>query len=44
MPISIWILFAILVLAPGAALHKSRRLDWRALLLLTCVLTLLSQG
>jgi hypothetical protein len=44
MPISIWILFAVLLLAPGAAWHKSHRLDWRAILLLICVLTLLSQA
>jgi hypothetical protein len=42
MTISIWILFAVLVLAPGAAWHKSRHLDWRAILLLICVLTLLA--
>ena len=41
MTIFIWILFAILILAPGATLHKSRRLDWRAILLLICMVTLL---
>jgi len=42
--ITIWILFALLILAPGAAWRKSHRLDWRAILLLICVLALLSQG
>jgi hypothetical protein len=41
MTISIWILFAVLLLAPGAAFRKSRRLDWRAILLLICTVTLL---
>ena len=42
MTIFLWILFAVLLLAPHAALHKSRRLDWRAILLLICELTLLA--
>lgn len=42
MTIFLWILFALLLLAPGAALHKARRLDWRAILLLMCVGTLLA--
>ncbi len=42
MTVFLWILFIVLVLAPGAALHKSRHLDWRAILLLICVVTLLA--
>ncbi len=41
MTLFLWILFVVLVLAPGAALIKSRHVDWRAVLLLICVMTML---
>ena len=41
MTLFLWILFIVLVLAPSAALRKSRHVDWRAVLLLICVMTLL---
>jgi len=37
----IWLLLIILLLAPRTALSKAGRLDWRAILLLMCVFTLL---
>jgi hypothetical protein len=44
MTLFVWLLFVVLVLAPSAALHKSRVVDWRAILLLVCVITLLLHG
>jgi hypothetical protein len=41
MTLFLWILFMVLVLAPSAALPKARHVDWRAVLLLLCVTTLL---
>lgn len=37
----IWLLLSTLLLAPCTALSKAGRLDWRAILLLMCVFTLL---
>ncbi len=37
----IWLLLFILLLAPRTTLSKAGRLDWRAILLLMCVFTLL---
>jgi hypothetical protein len=37
----IWILMALLVLAPRAAFSKVGRIDWRAILLLVCLITVM---
>ena len=37
----VWVLLAVLLLAPRAALPKAGHLDWRAILLLICVFTVL---
>jgi hypothetical protein len=37
----IWVLLIVLLLAPRATMTKARHLDWRAILLLICVFTLL---
>jgi hypothetical protein len=37
----IWLLLFVLLLAPRTTLPKAGRLDWRAILLLICVFTLL---
>ncbi len=41
MSVLVWILLALLVLAPRAAFSKVGRIDWRAMLLLLCLITLM---
>ncbi len=41
MSVLVWILLALLILAPRAAFSKAGRIDWRAMLLLLCLITLM---
>lgn len=43
MSVIIWVLLIVLLLAPRATMSKARHLDWRAILLLLCVFTLLAK-